>query len=72
MAGVVDGSTIDFQCPPCSASVRTNIGEARRSPTLRCPRGHEIKVDGSQIDRELRSVDREFDNLQRTIRQLGR
>jgi hypothetical protein len=34
---------------------------------VQCARGHEIKIDGSQFDRELRGVDRAFNDLERTI-----
>lgn len=70
MAGMLDNSPIKFDCPECGSCVRTTIGRAR--PSVRCARGHEIKIDGSQFDRELRGVDRAFSDLERTIRRLGR
>jgi hypothetical protein len=72
MAGMLDDSPIEFDCPECGSRVRTTIGRARRSPTVRCTRGHEIRIDGSQFDRELHGVDRAFGDLKRTIRGLGR
>jgi hypothetical protein len=72
MPGLLDSSPLEFECPECGAKVKTTIGRARRSPTVRCMRGHEIKVEASQFDRELRGVDRAFNDLQRTFRTLGR
>lgn len=69
---MLDNSPIEFDCPECGSRVRTTVGRTRQSPTVRCMRGHEIKIDGSQFDRELRGVDRAFSGLERTIRRLGR
>jgi hypothetical protein len=48
------------------------IGAARRSPRVRCPSGHEIEVDASQFDRELKRVDRSLDDFERNLKRLGR
>lgn len=72
MAGFLDNSRLDIACPLCAARVATTLGRARRSPTVRCPRGHSIRVEASQLDRELRKTDRAFDDLRRTLRRLGR
>ncbi len=71
MSGVLDNSPLEIDCPSCGRTVRTTIGAVRRSPTLRCPSGHEIAVDASQFDRELKKVDRSFSDLEKTIKRLG-
>jgi hypothetical protein len=59
---------IEFECPSCHATVKTTTGAARRSATVRCPNGHEIKTEGSQLDRETRKVERAVDDLLRRFR----
>lgn len=65
----LDREKIDFTCD-CGATVTSTIGKLRRSPTLTCPKcGATIRVDGSDLDRSVRNVDRAFD---RTIGRLSR
>lgn len=72
MSGLLDQTPLELECPSCGGKVRTTIGAARRSPTLRCPSGHEIKVDASQFDRELKQADRSLADFERTLKGLGR
>ncbi len=56
----------------CGATVASTIGEIRRSPMLACPKcGSMIHVDGSDLDRGLRNVDRAFDKMDRAIKRIG-
>jgi len=70
MSGLdLDREKIDFACD-CGANVTSTIGKLRHSPTLRCPKcGATIQVDGSDLDRSVRSADRAFDL---TIGRIGR
>ncbi len=52
--------------------MKTTIGAARRSPKLRCPSGHEIEVDASQFDRELKKVDSSVADFEKSLKRLGR
>lgn len=52
--------------------MKTTIGAARRSPKLRCPNGHEIEVDASHFDRELKKVDRSLADFDKSVKRLGR
>jgi hypothetical protein len=62
---------IDVECD-CGATVTSTIGAIRRSPTLACPKcGATIQVDGSDLDRGARSVDRAFGEMDRAIRRIG-
>jgi hypothetical protein len=62
---------IDVECD-CGATVTSTIGAIRRSPTLACPKcGATIQVDGSDLDRGARSVDRAFGKMDRAIRRIG-
>lgn len=72
MSGFLDKTPLELDCPSCGRKVKTTIGAARRSPTLRCPSGHQIEVDASQFDRELKQVDRSFADFERTLKGLGR
>lgn len=70
MSGLdLDRVTIDFTCD-CGATVTSTIGKLRRSPMLTSPKcDATIRVDGSHLDRSVRSVDHAFDG---TIGRLGR
>ena len=62
---------IDFDCD-CGATVTSTIGEIRRSPTLTCPKcGVTIQVEGSDVDRGVRNIDRAFGEMDRAIRRIG-
>jgi hypothetical protein len=62
---------IDIGCD-CGATVASTIAEVRRSPRLACPKcGATIQVDGSDVDRGVRNLDRAFDEMDRTIRRIG-
>jgi hypothetical protein len=48
----------------CGTTVTSTIGKLRRSPTLTCPKCNaKIQVDGSDLDRSVRNVDRAFDRM---------
>jgi lysyl-tRNA synthetase class I len=72
VSGLLDQTPLELRCPSCGQVLRTTFAAARRSPTLRCPKGHEVKVDASQFDRELRKVDRSFSEFERSLKRLGR
>ena len=62
---------IDLDCD-CGATVTSTIGEIRSSPTLTCPKcGATIQVEGSDVDRGVRNVDRAFNQMDRAIRRIG-
>jgi hypothetical protein len=67
----LDKARLGLGCPSCG-KVRTTIGATRRSPRLRCPNGHEIEVDASQFDRELKNVDRSLAEFKKSLKRLGR
>jgi len=72
MSGFLDKAPLEFDCPSCGRTVKTTIGAARRSPKLRCPNGHEIEVDASQFDRDLKKVDRSLADLEESAKRLRR
>jgi Zn finger protein HypA/HybF involved in hydrogenase expression len=63
--GIIDRAPIEFECPECNRKVKTTIGEARRNRSIRCPGGHTIKVDGSQLDRETRKIEQQLGRVGR-------
>jgi hypothetical protein len=71
MNDVIEGAELSVDCE-CGAVVKATVGQLRRSPTLTCPNGHEINVDGSQLDSDLRRADRALDKLDRTIKNFGK
>jgi hypothetical protein len=70
MDDLIDGAEIEVACD-CGAVVKVTVGQLRQSPTLTCPHGHVVKVDGSQLDRDLRPVDHALDRLNRSIKNLS-
>jgi hypothetical protein len=71
VSGLLDKAPLELACPSCGRKVRTTIGAARRNQRLACPRGHEIVVEASQLDRELRKVDPPLANFEKSLRRLG-
>ncbi|HST34835.1 MAG TPA: hypothetical protein VLJ80_15095 [Solirubrobacteraceae bacterium] len=69
---LIDDAEIDVDCPECGGVVSARVGELRRSPLLRCPSGHEIQIDGSKLDSDLRPADRAIEDLDRKIRNFGK
>jgi len=48
--------------------VRITIGQARRSGEIRCRVcGQAIKIDGTDLQRKLRDVERALDDLRKTL-----
>ena len=72
MSDLLDKAPLELACPSCGRKLKTTIGAARRSPRLRCPSGHEIEVDASQFDRELKKVDRSLADFEKSLKRLGR
>ncbi len=72
MTGSFDSEPLEFECPDCGSKVRTTYGSARRNPKLRCPRGHEIQLEASQLDGALRAVDKALADFKRSMERLGR
>jgi lysyl-tRNA synthetase class I len=71
VSGFLDTAPLEIDCPSCGRTVRTTIGAVRRSPRLRCSSGHEIDVDVSQFDRELKMVDRSLADFEKSLKRLG-
>jgi hypothetical protein len=57
---------IEIECD-CGQVVKATMRELRSGPTLTCPQGHSIVVDGSQFDRDLKPLDRELKRLDDTL-----
>jgi hypothetical protein len=61
--GFFDKESLEFDCPECGRTVRTTVGDARKSRTVRCPGGHTIQQDGASLDRGARKMERSIENL---------
>jgi hypothetical protein len=70
MNQMIDGAKIELECS-YGHVIKATVGQLRRSPTLQCPQGHRIRVDGSQFNRDLRPLDRAMTNLDQAIRRIG-
>lgn len=64
----LDAQKIELDCPHCSHKVRETLGRLRKSPTLVCPKCRgSITVDGADLDKQLRGVDKQLGNFSRRI-----
>jgi hypothetical protein len=71
MNDLIDGAEIEVDCD-CGAVVKATVGQLRGSPTLMCPKGHRIEVDGSELDRDLRPADDALQKLDKALDNFGR
>jgi hypothetical protein len=67
-----DNEQLEFECPECSATVQTTLGEARRSQSVTCPNSHTIEIDGLDLDRATGQVEQALSELDRRIRDINR
>ena len=61
--GFLDDESIEIPCPACGRRVKTTVGAGRRSPTIQCPGGHTINVEGSGFDREVIKAEKAVEDL---------
>lgn len=61
--GMLDDAALDVSCPACGASISATIGQARKSPTVRCRNGHDVKLNASDLDKGIRDVEKGLDGL---------
>jgi hypothetical protein len=66
MDDLIDGAELEIECD-CGQVAKATVGQLRRSPTLQCPQGHSIAVDGSQFDRDLKPLDQQIKKLDQTL-----
>lgn len=59
-----------MECPGCCAMLRFTLEDAARQPTVRCSRGHSVKLknEGSGARKATQALS-DFD---RTLKRLGR
>ena len=67
--GFLDDARVDdFRCPACGARIGgVTVGQLRKSPTLRCSAGHTVKLDSSEFDDGVRSVERQVEGWKREV-----
>ena len=61
---------IEVPCPECGSTIRTSMDDVARQRTVRCARGHSVKL----VDNGggARKFNRALDDLERTIKKFGR
>lgn len=62
--GAPDKMPLEFSCPECGRKVKTTAANVRRS-AVRCPGGHAIEVDISQLDGAADEVQRKVNKFVR-------
>ena len=63
--GILDKTTLDIKCPICGAPLQkvVTLGEARKSPTVKCAKGHDVELDASKLDKGVQDIEKRIDNL---------
>lgn len=59
---VVNQQRLDPTCPQCGATIPLTVGEAARAATVRCPQGHQVRLD-ADLERKVRGIHRQLDDL---------
>jgi hypothetical protein len=66
-----DSEELEVSCEACGGGVKVKAGNLRRSASVTCGCGQEIKVDATQLDRALQDVDRAEKKLGDTIKGMN-
>lgn len=66
--GFLDGAPLEFPCPECGRKVKTSVGDGRRNRSIRCPGGHTIIVDGSDLDRGATQVEKTLNDMMKRFK----
>ncbi len=61
---------IDLDCPGCGGKLKVTAAQVSRGATVRCPRGHSIKLKDEGGG--MRRAQRALDDLDKTIRDFGK
>jgi hypothetical protein len=70
--GMLDDELLDVPCETCGRDIKVRAGELRRSPTLTCACGQEIKVDATQLDAEMGKADASISGLDAAIQRMNK
>jgi uncharacterized Zn finger protein len=67
----LDNEKIKIPCPNCSKGIEVKIGEAKRNPSLKCRAcGQTVKIDATQLKKEIDAAEKSVRDLQRQIGKL--
>ncbi len=61
---------IEMACPECGAKMRVSLDEIAQERTVRCPRGHSVKLQDE--GHGVRKVTKALKDLEKTIKRLGK
>jgi hypothetical protein len=60
---------IEAECPECGSKVRFTLSELAARRTVRCDRGHAVKLEDEGGG--ARKADKALKDLERTLKRLG-
>lgn len=61
---ILDQAPLNPACPLCNASIPLTIGQARKNPkTARCPNGHEVEFNPSDLEAKIRDLEKRLGGL---------
>lgn len=66
--GFLDHAPLEWPCPECGRTIKTTVGDGRRNRSIRCPGGHTIEVEGSDLDRATRRMEQSVDRILRRFK----
>jgi hypothetical protein len=59
---------LDFECPACGAKIETTVGSWAQEKTVRCSRGHLVRLRDAERGAQAK---RSLDDLDRTLKGFG-
>ena len=57
-----------IDCPGCGAKVNVKLSDWAANKTMKCPSGHEIKLEG----KDAKEAKKALDDLERTLKNFGK
>lgn len=57
-------------CPDCGAKVRVKLEDLAKGKTVRCPRGHSIRLQ--DVGGGARKVQKSLDDLEKSLRKIDK
>jgi hypothetical protein len=68
---VFQDHTLEFSCPRCQRRHSKSVSWIRANSLFSCVCGYQTAINGRQLDRSARGIERQMDRLNRELKRLG-